>query len=466
MRADVALVALLALEVALAAAGSHAHADVTALVAADTYLATEPGSLADDSADVAWSAHLEWRDHGARARATREAVVDFVERESLVGGTPRRELHELAYTDRSRGHLVWTLGRFRVPGGFWLMTDGAAVGGRWATTELAVFGGSRSFTNARIDTLLTAHPKPLPLAGASFTTGRDLRASVAYTLTADRVTFYRGATMGHDVLATVREPEQFLDAEVLGAIGEHAYLTAGATAGSRYLVTYAGDARTVTANPELENVWFGSQALYAALDVQRGRWRWDGAVAALRTKLGQQASVPTPELAAISGSFVEGTARGAYRAGERLRAALRYRLRAWASGGTAQRVQLVARWRAGVLVADASMGLDIHHRDGGAVGFVDSTTLLYRASVGAKTSRSEVAVGAAATSSLGDEVTLGPGSDGPTEHGQHAPYTLEARTYGFADAFVTHGPWFGGVDLEVNLRGDGVRMLAQVGWSR
>ena len=74
-----------------------AHADVRALVAADSYVATE------DAADVAWSAHVDWRDRARRA------VLDWVERESLIGGTPRRELHELPYVDRSFEHLTLTL---------------------------------------------------------------------------------------------------------------------------------------------------------------------------------------------------------------------------------------------------------------------------------------------------------------------------------------------------------------------
>lgn len=69
--------------------------DVTALVAADTYVAASPGFEEADAADVAWAAHVTWR--GAR----RSATLDYVQRESLIGSAPRRELHELAYTEAS-----------------------------------------------------------------------------------------------------------------------------------------------------------------------------------------------------------------------------------------------------------------------------------------------------------------------------------------------------------------------------
>jgi hypothetical protein len=115
------------LVIAVLAAAAPASADVRGLVAADGYVATTPGIATDDAADVAWSAHLEWRE------TERAAVLDWVERESLIGGTPRRELHELSYVDRSFDHLAITVGRFRVPGGFWLIADGSAAPARSRT---------------------------------------------------------------------------------------------------------------------------------------------------------------------------------------------------------------------------------------------------------------------------------------------------------------------------------------------
>src|SRR5262249_45608976 len=156
MRCELGIAAAALLGTAGSAAG-----DVRVLIAADSYLATTPSLSTDDAADVAWSAHLEARD------PDRGLGIDWVERESLLGGAPRRERHELPYVERGIPGIGLTLGRFRVPGGFWLIADGAGLAARAGALSAGVFGGSRSFTNGRTDTLLTASPHPLPLAGAA-----------------------------------------------------------------------------------------------------------------------------------------------------------------------------------------------------------------------------------------------------------------------------------------------------------
>lgn len=444
MRRELAAIAV------VAAIGAHADADVRVLVAADSYLATTPSIVTDDAADVAWSAHIESRE------PEHDAVFDWVERESLIGGTPRRELHELSYVDRRIPGLELTLGRFRVPGGFWLIADGAGVALRSSSISAGVFGGSRSFTNARTDTLLTRSPHPLPLAGAAITTRGDIQAAASYTYTADEVALYRG----DGVMATRREPEQFADAELAAAVGERGFVTMGATIGSRYLVSYPTDATRIADDPTLDNVWFGSQAVYALIDGRFGGWRLDGGVSALRTKLGQ---ISDPALAAISGSFLEGTARASWRRERAWRLDGRYRMRLWEDRSRAQRAELSAQWRGGALDIQGRIGLDLHHNATMAPGLVTSRSLLYRASIGRKTAGSDLAVGVAATAALGDELAAGPGDDAGD---QRAPYTLEARSYGFVHVFATHGGWFGGLDGEVNVRGDGVRALLQIGFSR
>lgn len=444
MRYELAAIAV------IAAASSRASADVRVLVAADSYLAMTPSVPTENAADIAWSAHVE-------SRGThRDAVIDVVDRESLIGGTPRRELHELSYVERGIPGLELTLGRFRVPGGFWLIADGAGIALRSKTVVAGVFGGSRSFTNGRSETLLTRSPHPLPLVGAAITTRGALQATASYTYTADRVVLYRGdgATTTH------REPEQFVDAELAAAIGEHGFVTLGATIGSRYLVSYPATGARVADDPTLENVWFGSRAVYALIDGKIGGWRLDASAAALQTKLGQ---AQDPALAAINGSFVEGTVRASWRRDRAWRLDGRYRARVWQDRGRAQRAEASAAWRRGALDVGARLGVDLHHRTTGAPGLVARRTLLYRASVGRKTSGSDLAVGVAAVAALGDELAAGPGDD---TGDQRAPYTLEARSYGFVRGFVTHGAWFAGLDGEANLRGDGVRALVQIGFSR
>lgn len=212
MRRELGVIAI-----AIAASAGRARAEIRALVAADGYVAATRGEPTD-AADLAWSAHIEWR-HPARA-----AVIDWVERESLIDGAPRRELHELSYVDRSIDHLAITVGRFRVPGGFWLIADGGGLAIRRGALELGVFGGSRSFTNDRTETVLTTSPHPLPLAGAALTVRGDVQAALSYTYTADRIELVPGG-------ATRTTPEQFIDAELVAPIGERVLVTGGATAG-------------------------------------------------------------------------------------------------------------------------------------------------------------------------------------------------------------------------------------------
>jgi hypothetical protein len=438
----------------VAAAGAHANAETRVLVAADSYLATTPGISTDDAVDIAWSAHVESRG------AERQAVLDWVERESLIGGTPRRELHELSYVERGIAGLEITLGRFRVPGGFWLIADGAGLALRSDTIVAGVFGGSRSFTNGRVETLLTRSPHPLPLVGAAITSRGAIQATASYTYTADLVSLYRG----DGVMTTHREPEQFIDAELAAAIGAHGFVTMGATIGSRYLVSYPTSGATIADDPRLENLWFGSQAAYALVDERVGAWRLDGGVSALRTKLGQ---ADDPALAAINGSFVEGTLRTTWRRARTWRVDARYRARVWGDLSLAQRAEASVEWQHGALDVQARAGIDLHrdlpHDATTASGMVDSRTLLYRASIGRKTQGSDLALGVAAVAALGDELSAGPADDAGD---QRAPYTLEARSYGFVRAFATHGAWFAGLDGEANLRGDGVRALLQMGFSR
>lgn len=432
---------------AIAATGTAARADVRALIAADSYLATTSGVSSDAAADVAWSAHLEARG------ADRDLVVDAVERESLIGGAARRELHELSYVERGLPGVELTLGRFRVPGGFWLIADGAGLAVRSGALTAGAYGGSRSFTNARSDTLLTRSPAPLPLVGAAVALRGAVQAAVSYTYTADRVSLYRG----DGTATTSRQPEQFVDAELATALGAHGFVTAGATAGSRYLVSYPTSDPHLTDAPALDNRRFGSQAVYALYDHRLGGWRLAAGLSALRTKLGQLAD---PALAAIDGSFVEATLRASWRRAPSWRIDGRYRARVWGDHARAHRAEASAEWRLGTLDVAARVGLDVHQRAMAGPGLIASRTLLYRASIGRKTTRSELAAGVAAVAALGDELAAGPTDDAGD---QRAPYTLEARSYGFVRAFAAWGAWFGGLDGEVNLHGDGVRALAQIG---
>lgn len=438
----------IAIVVCEAASASRAHAETRALIGVDGYIAAAPGGPTD-AADIAWSAHIESR------TPQRTAVIDWVQRESLVGGSPRRELHE-AYVAARIDDVTLSIGRFRVPGGFWLMADGIAVAQQWTSTlEGSLFGGLRSFTNSRDETLLTSSPYPLPLLGGALTMRGDVQAAVSYTYTADRVTLYRGDGM----VAASRQPEQFVDAEVATAIGETGFVTAGATMGSRYLVTYPSKATRIGGDPQLDNVWFGSHAVFTRLDWRLGEWRIGGGLATQRSKLGHIAS--SSALAAISGAFTDTTLRATWRRERAWRVDARYRARVWTVHQHAHRPEISLRWRHNTLDVQARLGIDVHRTRTTMPGFVDSQRLLYRLSVGRTTTSSELALGFAATAAVGDEASID--LDGASNR---APYTLEARSFGFVRTFVTHGAWFAGFDGELDVHGGGLRAFVQMGCSR
>ena len=426
-----------------------AEGETTAAVAVDSYVATEPSTDGAAVADVAWWGNVKWR------TPEREAVADYVERESLVGGAPRRELHALAYTDRSIDPLTVTVGRFHVPGGFWLVADGAALAVREGDLELAAYGGARSFTNGRAETLLTSHPVFLPLAGAAATLRGDIQGKLAYTYTRDLLVL-----PGNGVMAPPRKPDQYVDAEVLAQLSDTVMVMAAATAGTRYLVTYPTTAATFNDDPTLQTMWLGSQSGYAMVDVRAGEWRLSTSLAATRTKVGQLTD--TAAAAAITGSFLESSTRALWRH-DQLRATLRYRARVFADGRHAHRAYVSSDWRAGLLDVQLGGGADLHAGAVAGSGYVNTKTLLARGSVGVKAHTAEAALGIAAVSSIGDELSILPPDD-PND--RRNPYTLEARSYAFLHAFATHGDWFAGFDLEREFHGWGMRGLLQAGWAR
>ncbi len=450
----------------LAVAAHAAYADTHSLVAFDSYVATTPDGTATDVADVALSAHLDWRSDDAE----RAVVADYVDRESLIGDDPRRELQELSYTERGIDHLTLRAGRFRAPGGSWLIVDGAAVAWRTDTIEAGVFAGSRAFTSSRVDTLLSSSPSPLPLAGASITMhGTATQAELAYTYTYDRIDFYVGGEAPGgpgETIESIRKPEQDIDGEVSTQLSEHIYASAGGDLGDRYLIAYSTDPAQLADDPTLDKIYFGSQEAYGMIDATQRDWRFTATAAVVHASLEEEPGVTsavTTALAPITGSFAEGTVRARWRPIPELRLDARYRARVRTDGSRDQRAQANGTWRRGELEAQLMIGADVSHPGSDDPGFVRERSLLYRASVARKTDLLDIAVGAAAVASLGNEVAVSPNDD---PGNAQAPYSLEAGSYAFVDAFAHARGWFGGLDGEVDLHGQGVRVLAQIGWAR
>src|SRR5205085_2192982 len=94
------------------------------LAGADVLLATQPGFSGLDAADLGLSLRAEVKNLAGRV----DVKLDFRGREAFVGEKTLNELFALYVDVRDLGHRVdLRIGRFAVPGGFWLIADGAQL---------------------------------------------------------------------------------------------------------------------------------------------------------------------------------------------------------------------------------------------------------------------------------------------------------------------------------------------------
>src|SRR5206468_7339383 len=116
--------------------------------------------------------------------------LDFAGREAFVGNVSYNNLYELYGAARSlAGRLDVKLGRFRTPGGFWLIADGGMLTVRYTSwLEQSAYGGLRSFTTGRRNTWMDPSPVVLPLAGTSLRFNhRIVQGSLTFTLARDAI---------------------------------------------------------------------------------------------------------------------------------------------------------------------------------------------------------------------------------------------------------------------------------------
>ena len=391
--------------------------------------------------------------------------LDFRDREPLVGNLPRRELHDLSITIRDLGgRLDLRAGRFAVPGGFWLITDGASATVRLAVVRLAAYGGLRAFTSSF--TNATFAGDLLPLVGAAVAVEHPIvRASLAYTFTGDLLEVQRGK----DRVERLQRPEMFLDGQALVLPHPTLLFAGGLSLGSRYQLTYSSKMGEFTKPPSVDSEAIGSFMAYAI-----GEWR---PLPRLRLTYAfdfVRARVLTPvqpldnSLKAAGGSFEDHTFKGAVRIWRQLRAEARYRLRFRENTDVVHRVEgLIDGDNLVVgLGAFVNFGLDVYQRPDGAArrdSFVATGGLsfvrpyldlrgglLYTDAIGAGvafSTHAKQAMGAGPTSEL-------------------FPFVLEAQRIAYLRGFFTRRGFYAGADLELNLEGQQVRAFAQVGYAR
>lgn len=420
------------------------------------------------------------------ARNHLDLRLDYRDREVLVGDTPsRHELHNLSLTARDLGgRFDLTVGRFPVPGGFWLITDGAAARVRLGPLSVVGYGGLRSFTGGREDATFAG--TILPLAGGAVTLDhRVVRGSLAFTWTQDRLSFHRGAApsptgttaadcqvANGECLQQVDETELFIDGQLMVLPHPDVLLAGGLTFGSRYELTYlSGSLMNFTAPPTVDARPLSSFMAYAVVEWRPvKRLRLSYAFDFDRVRIAVVKQPLDNALAAAGGSFEDHTLKVSARLWRALRVEGRYRLR------LRENTDVIHRFEAGVLGDDLVYGLGAFATIGGDVYQFDRANnpgnrnlLVYTGGISYLRDWLEVRGGVLYTDAIGSGVAFSTHAQqvmgaGPTT--ELFPLVMEGQRIAFLRAFVASHGVFAGVDGELNFDANQVRLLVQAGYAR
>lgn len=469
----------------VAAPATARAVELRLLGAGDLYSITAPHSSSLEAGQLGTS---------LRADLTASRFVlqlDYRDLEPLVvaanGSDPaRHELYALSFTARDLGGRVdLTIGRFSAPGGFLLTTDGADLRVRFSRRFGAeVFGGLRGYTSGRSDTELNGWF--LPLVGAAFTLDHPIvRASIAGTYTRDVIEIGRGYSpaggtfepngnsAGTARIESTIVPELFLDAQLLVLPHPSVVLVGGASAGSRYDVSYTSAPGTFAAPPNVDNQYLDAFMAYALVEWRPiKRLRLSYAFDLDRVKITTPVQPLNNALTTAGGSFEDHTIKASLRAWRGLRFEARYRLR------FRENTDVIHRIEGGLdgdrLIAGfglfATLGGDAYQTDRnllpakqpqnnveytGGLSFVHQlfdlrAGLLYTDAIG-----SGVGFSTHAQQAMGS---------GPTT--ELFPYSLAAQRIVFLRAFAWWRGFFAGFDGEIDLDASQFRSMAQLGYGR
>ncbi len=398
--------------------------------------------------------------------------LDYRDREVLVGDSPsRHELHDLSLTARNLGgRLDLVVGRFPVPGGFWLITDGGAARLRLGPVSIMGYGGLRSFTGGREDATFAG--VLLPLAGGAVTVEHPVvRGSLGFTWTQDRLTFYRGGQSEQQ--ATSPDPtELFIDGQLLVLPHPTLFIAGGLTFGTRYELTYlSGSLANFTAPPTVDEKPLQSFMAYAVVEWRPvKRLRLSYAFDFDRVRIAVVKQPLDNSLTAAGGSFEDHTLKASWRVWRALRLEARYRLR------FRENTDIIHRFEGGALGDDLLYGIGAFVTVGGDVYQFDRASspgnrnvIVYTGGVSFVRPWLDVRGGILYTDAIGSGVAFSTHAQqmmgaGPTT--ELFPLVMEGQRIAFLRAFVTTHGVFAGVDGELNMDANQVRLLAQVGWAR
>ena len=432
------------------------------LAAADVLVATSPSFDGLDAADLGLQLRAEVRNLRGRV----DVKLDFRGREAFVGDKTLNELFALYVDVRDLGgHVDLRLGRFAVPGGFWLIADGAQLSARirpWIGVDL--YGGLRAFSTGRQSTWMTKDPIALPLGGAQlWARHRLVEASLSFTYAQDAIEL----PLGGGETERHREHEYFLDGQVTVFPTPRLTLQGSVSVGSRYDVRF--DAATPSGATTISSATLGAVTALALVEwrpIDRLRLSYTfhhERVRLFQSELLTKKPDGTP-VETADGSFQDHAVRVVARAWRAARVEVQYRLR-WRAN-----TDLEHRFTLGFVGDDLWRGLGVFASIGvdhnGLAGKVHDR-LVYGGGVSFLRRALDLRAGVTFTDGYGSG--LGFSQRTPTSSAAAPtalfPYVLESNRVVFLRAFGTFWRMFAGVDVEENLDAAQLRALAQVGVS-
>jgi hypothetical protein len=432
--------------------------EVRSVIGMDSFVSSTKNLMSAAVADIAISGVVDAK--SADQRVSLQA--DFVDRESMIGSPARRELHTLFVSWRLSGQpglvpsdaalpAAVTLGRFRVPGGFWLIADGAMLEiGRVDQQSLAVTVGTRAFSNARSELHLRRHPVFVPLlAGSAQLRRQRFGAILSYVYSRDQVEL---PVTGGSVI--VRTPDQYIDGLFNAtAMTNRIFIDGGLSIGTRYIID------PETPDAVRGSLAFGSQTAYGSASLKLENWRFSLALTGSRSKLNRSSEMAPPGFAALSGSFVDQSARVGWRS-RKLSVTTRYRTRWRPALNTGHRATVDLKWQEHALEFTGGVGYaKLPARTD--VALPGSKTVLARLSAGFRTDSMQAAIGAVAQSELGDRTVVDSPEDVDTSLNL---FTLQNKNYVFGRLFWQRDRWLLSADIEATPAFDHARAFVQVTW--
>ena len=472
-----------ALLLTLGAASPAAAFDYRAMAGADFVLSTCVSGSACvsgvEDAELGLTVRAGVRDLGGRW----DLKLSFDGREGIVGNSTFNHLYELSATAKRLARVIdVTFGRFRTPGGFWLMADGAMITIHyrdWLRQD--VYGGLRSFTTGRRDTWMTSEsPIALPLAGTSIAARHRLvEGSLSFTYAQDAIDQHFGylPADNRNVIERHVEDEYFLDGQIAIYPHEKVFLSAGASVGSRYDIQF--DAKNPYGATTLSVATLGAVDAYGIAEVRPWkRLRLSYTFSFERVRLFQSelltlTAAGTP-VQAVDGSFQDHTLRGVALLWRGLKGELSYRLRYRANTDIENHVIVRLRgddlWRGlggfGAIDIDFDTGIQ-NGTNSPALEKVHNRVLYSAGLSYVRHAPFELDLRAGVLFTDGVGSGLGFSQQLASNTSAHPtalfPYVLEANRIAFVRAFASFWKAYAGLDLEENLDSAQLRMLAQVG---